>query len=140
MTKKSTSVARASVRKTKRGKYEIHLQRVYDKSAINRGASFLVDRIWPRGITKAALSDATWLPGVAPGTVLRKWFGHEPSKWAEFRRRYLAELEGNSAALGQLEVAIQKGDITLLFSARDMDRNQAVVLKEFLEGRNRQLD
>jgi uncharacterized protein YeaO (DUF488 family) len=133
MTKKSTSAIRPSARKTKRGKYGIHLRRVYDKSAINLGTSFLVDRIWPRGITKTALSDATWLPEVAPGTALRQWFGHEPSKWAEFRRRYLAELETNSAALKPLAEAIQKGDVTLLFSARDTEMNQAVVLKEFLE-------
>jgi uncharacterized protein YeaO (DUF488 family) len=135
MTKKPSPIARTSARKTKRGKYEIHLQRVYDKSAVGRGTLFLVDRIWPRGIKKTELAGAKWLPEVAPTTALRKWFGHEPPKWMEFRRRYLLELKGNTAALKPLTDASQADDITLLFSARDLEMNQAVVLKEFLEGK-----
>lgn len=114
-------------------KYEVQIKRVYDKPASGDGSRFLVDRIWPRGIKKSALAGVTWLRDVAPGTPLRKWFGHDPAKWTEFRERYRQELEKNPAAWKPLLDAIHKGNVTLLFAARDTERNQAMVLKEFLK-------
>ena len=92
-----------------------------------------MDRLWPRGIRKEALADVQWLRDVAPSADLRKWFGHDPVKWKEFRRRYRAELEKNSAAMKPLSEAIKKDNVTLLFSAKDPEMNQAAALKEFLE-------
>jgi uncharacterized protein YeaO (DUF488 family) len=114
-------------------KHQFHIKRVYDQPAADDGLCFLVDRLWPRGIKKSALASVTWLKDVAPSAELRKWFGHEPAKWTEFRRRYLRELEKNPGACQPLWEAVQKKEVTLLFSARDMEKNQAVVLKEFLE-------
>lgn len=118
--------------KTKAG-HEFHIRRVYDKPVAREGLLFLVDRLWPRGVKKETLASAEWLKEVAPSQELRKWFGHEPEKWNEFRRRYRDELKKNPDVWKPLLQAIKKDDVTLLFSARDVERNQAVVLKEFLE-------
>jgi uncharacterized protein YeaO (DUF488 family) len=117
----------------KRTRHEFRIQRVYDKPAAQDGLRFLVDRLWPRGVKKESLPMDGWLKEVAPTSPLRKWFGHEPAKWTEFRRRYRAELAANSAAWKPLLEAIQKDDVTLLFAARDMKINHAAILKEFLE-------
>ena len=114
--------------------HEFHIKRVYDEPSSDDGLRFLVDRLWPRGVRKDALR-ATWLKEVAPSPSLRKWFGHEPAQWPEFRRRYCLELEKNPTAWAPLLVAIQKDTVTLLFSARETDMNQAVVLKDFLTKR-----
>lgn len=105
------------------------IKRVYEPAAEGDGRRVLVDRVWPRGITKekAVLSD--WLKEVAPSTELRKWFGHDPGRFAEFRERYRAELEGN-AALAELRTL--KGVVTLVYGAHDEEHNQAVVLLELL--------
>lgn len=115
------------------GKHEVQIKRVYDESSSGHGTRFLVDRVWPRGIKKSKLSGVTWLKDVAPTTPLRKWFGHDPARWAEFQKRYRTELKKNPDALKPLEDALEKHDVTLLFGARDKEKNQAVVLKEFLE-------
>lgn len=112
---------------------EIRIRRVYDLPPAAGTVRFLVDRLWPRGIKKSALSHTTWLPGVAPSPELRKWFGHEPSKWTEFRRRYRAELEKHPDSWKLLLTAAKKSGITLLYGARDITHNQAAVLKEFLD-------
>lgn len=112
---------------------EVRLQRVYNPLPADGSALFLVDRLWPRGIKKDALSNAQWLPEVAPSPELRHWFGHEPAKWNEFRKRYRAELANNPAGWRALAQAVAAGDVTLLFGAKDLAHNQAVVLKEFLE-------
>ena len=109
------------------------IKRVYDKPSPDDGLRFLVDRIWPRGIRKEALADAQWLRDIAPSTELRKSFCHDPAHWTEFRARYRAELKKNQAALKPLTDAIKKDNVTLLYSAKDTEMNQAVVLKEFLE-------
>jgi uncharacterized protein YeaO (DUF488 family) len=113
--------------------HEIRIKRVYDELASDDGARFLVDRLWPRGVKKSALSDVTWLRDIAPSAPLRNWFDHDPAKWDEFRKRYRSELEKNSAVWKPLLDAARKGRVTLLFAARDTEMNQAVVLKEFLE-------
>lgn len=113
--------------------YVFKIKRVYEEPSAQDGVRFLVDRLWPRGIRKETLADAKWLKDVAPSDNLRKWFGHDPAKWKEFRKRYRAELEKNSAACEPILEAIKKDNVTLLFSAKDPEMNQAAVLKEFLE-------
>jgi uncharacterized protein YeaO (DUF488 family) len=114
-------------------KHAFLMKRVYDGLSSGDGARFLVDRMWPRGIKKSALSSVTWLRDVAPSAPLRKWFAHDPAKWPEFQKRYQAELQKNSTACKPLLEAIQKGDVTLLFAAKDQEINNATVLKKFLE-------
>jgi uncharacterized protein YeaO (DUF488 family) len=112
-------------------KHEFRIKRVYDEPAAADGLRFLVDRLWPRGIKKEALKLDGWLREVAPSSALRKWFNHDPDKWAEFQRRYLAELKDNPA-WKPLLAAVQKKNVTLLFAARDARINQASVLRDFL--------
>jgi uncharacterized protein YeaO (DUF488 family) len=111
--------------------HEFRIKRVYDEPAAQDGLRFLVDRLWPRGIKKETLKLDGWLREVAPSSVLRKWFNHDPDKWAEFQRRYLAELKDNPA-WKPLLAAVQKKNVTLLFAARDARINQASVLRDFL--------
>jgi uncharacterized protein YeaO (DUF488 family) len=113
----------------------IDLKRVYDPPANSDGRRILVDRIWPRGITKADLQIDAWLKDLAPSTELRKWFGHDPAKWDEFRKRYAGELEQRSEALEELVDKARAGHVTLVFSAKDTQHNNAVALKEQLERR-----
>jgi uncharacterized protein YeaO (DUF488 family) len=114
------------------GKQAIAIRRVYDHPAKGRGARFLVDRIWPRGIKKEGLHLDGWLKDVAPTNDLRRWFGHDTARWAEFRSRYEAELDAKPSAWQPILDAAQKGSVTLLFGARDEEHNQAVVLRDFL--------
>lgn len=111
------------------------IKRVYEGVSKKDGVCFLVDRVWPRGVRKETLSDAKWLKDVAPSTALRKWFGHDPDKWNEFREKYRAELKENQDTWKPLLEAVKTHNVTLLFSAKDIERNQAVVLKNFLEGK-----
>lgn len=113
----------------------IRLKRAYDEMADEDGTRFLVDRLWPRGIKKEALHVESWVKDVAPSTELRRWFGHDPAKWAEFQRRYTAELEANLDAWEPLLTAARAGTIALVYSAKDTEHNDAVVLKAFLEER-----
>jgi uncharacterized protein YeaO (DUF488 family) len=113
----------------------IGLKRAYDPPQRSDGYRVLVDRIWPRGITKDDLKVDAWLKEVAPSTDLRKWFGHDPKKWDEFKRRYGRELEPHAAALKQLVERARAGRVTLVFGAKDSEHNQAVVIKEHLERR-----
>lgn len=111
---------------------ELRIKRVYEPAEAGDGARVLVDRVWPRGVTKAAAALTLWLKDVAPSTALRKWFGHEPERWEEFRRRYHAELAQDEAALGELRELRQKGRVTLLYGAHDTEHNQAVALRDYL--------
>jgi len=113
----------------------IHVKRVYDPPAADDGARFLVERLWPRGMKKEALHMDGWPKDVAPSDALRRWFGHDPAKWAEFRRRYTAELDDNRAAWEPILEAARHGNITLLYSAHDVEHNNALVLKTYLEER-----
>jgi len=110
------------------------IKRVYEPRAKGDGQRVLVDRVWPRGISKERLSDAIWLKEVAPSTDLRKWFGHRPERWMEFRTRYAAELKNNPDAVEKLRALCARGPVTLLYSARDTEHNQAVALAEYLAG------
>lgn len=114
---------------------KLFIKRAYEPAAPEDGERYLVDRLWPRGISKDALKITEWIRDVAPSDALRKWFGHDPERWAEFRRRYRAELESRTEALKPLREALRRGPVTLVYSARDEEHNQAVVLSEFLRGR-----
>jgi len=113
----------------------IGLRRAYDRPGRNDGTRVLVDRVWPRGVGKEALGVDLWLRDVAPSTELRKWFGHDPEKWDEFKRRYFRELERSPEGLDELLDLARKGRVTLVFGAKDTQHNNAVALKEFIERR-----
>jgi uncharacterized protein YeaO (DUF488 family) len=115
----------------------IDLKRAYDQPARSDGHRILVDRIWPRGIAKADLRIDAWLKDLAPSDGLRKWFGHDPEKWGEFKTRYAGELEQHAEALEQLVEIAKAGHVTLVFAARDTEYNNAVALKEHLKRRLR---
>lgn len=112
----------------------IHTKRVYDAPNGDDGFRVLVDRVWPRGMTKEKASIDLWLKEIAPSTELRKWFGHDPERWTDFYARYRQELKGQQALLDELRGHASKGPLTLVYSARDETHNQAVVLQEVLEG------
>jgi uncharacterized protein YeaO (DUF488 family) len=109
----------------------LQLKRVYDPPTKSDGTRILVDRLWPRGLTKEKAHVDLWLKEIAPTNELRKWFGHDPARWSEFRRRYRDELEHNPEQMALLKKAA-KGRATLLYGAKDDDHNQAVVLHELL--------
>jgi uncharacterized protein YeaO (DUF488 family) len=117
----------------------VKLKRVYEPAARGDGYRVLVERLWPRGVRKADLVLAEWLKDVAPSTELRKWFSHDPERWAEFGKRYAAELRESPAAdaLRALVARAAKGTVTLLFSSHDAEHNNAVVLKAHVERRLR---
>ncbi len=112
---------------------EIHVRRVYEPPTTEDGARLLVDRLWPRGASKAKLHLAGWLKETAPSDPLRRWFAHEPARWPEFRRRYFAELNEKPKAWEPILQAAKDGNVTLLFAAKDTEHNNAVALKAFLE-------
>ncbi len=108
----------------------IKLKRVYEQPDTKDGERVLVDRLWPRGLTKEKARVDLWLKEIAPSTELRRWFGHDPAKWTEFKRRYRAELKGNKEQVARLKDEMEKGPVTLLYGARDEEHNEAVVLLE----------
>jgi len=110
----------------------IKIKRAYDEPDINDGVRILVDRLWPRGVKKEDLKLDYWLKEVAPSDELRKWFGHDPDKWPEFRRRYSRELDQNSDRLKTIREAAKQGTVTLIYSAKDEEHNNASALKEYL--------
>lgn len=111
----------------------IRIKRAYEAATSDDGERYLVDRLWPRGITKEALEIRAWLKDVAPSADLRRWFAHDPAKWEQFRDRYAAELAANPDGWRPLLAAARQGSITLVFGAKDTEHNDAVVLKSFLE-------
>ena len=113
----------------------IQVKRVYDPPQMDDGARFLVDRLWPRGVKREALQLDGWLKDVAPSDSLRCWFNHDVVRWSEFQRRYFAELDGKPEAWWPLLEAAREGNVTLLYSARDQEHNNAVALKAYLEER-----
>lgn len=116
----------------------LRIKRVYDPPATEDGLRVLVDRLWPRGLSKEAAAVDIWLKEIAPSAELRTWFGHEPGRWPEFQRRYGEELSSpeRSAALERLRQAVrEKGAVTLLFGAREETHNHAAMLREILKGR-----
>lgn len=115
-------------------KFNIKLKRVYEKPEKSDGFRILIDRLWPRGLSKEKAKINLWLKDIAPSNDLRKWFGHDPAKWSEFQKRYRKELQTNREAIKQLKQIIKKEKtITLLFSASDKEHNNAVALTKILK-------
>lgn len=111
----------------------IRLKRIYEAPAAEDGCRVLVDRVWPRGLAKDKARVDHWLREIAPSTELRKWFGHDPARWGEFRRRYEAELADNTQAVSRLrDILRNETRVTLLFAARDERHNNAVALRDYL--------
>jgi len=113
---------------------EIAIKRAYERPARSDGTRVLVDRVWPRGVTKEQAAVTLWLKDVAPSTELRKWFAHDPAKWTDFKTRYFKELQGNREAVSRLQALRAQGKVTLVYAARDTAHNNAAALKEYLEG------
>jgi uncharacterized protein YeaO (DUF488 family) len=111
----------------------IQLKRVYQAPSKSDGTRILVDRLWPRGLSKEKARVDLWLKEVAPSTELRKWFGHDPGRWPEFQARYKAELKHNTSQLALLKRAVVRGPATLLYGAKDTQHNEAVVLQQLLD-------
>lgn len=111
----------------------IQVKRAYERPSNDDGARFLVERLWPRGVRKENLRIEDWLKEVAPSSDLRQWFQHDAAKWDEFRRRYFRELEKHADAWQPLLARARRGRVTLVYSARDTEHNNAVALKEFLD-------
>jgi uncharacterized protein YeaO (DUF488 family) len=110
----------------------IRIKRAYEEPDDEDGTRILVDRLWPRGLTKEKARVDLWLKDVAPSTELRKWFAHDPAKWAEFRSRYLEELKRNKEQLSLLRQEAAKGAVTLVYGAKDQQHNEAVILQKLL--------
>ena len=110
----------------------IRIKRAYEEPDREDGTRILVDRLWPRGLTKEKAKVDLWLKDVAPSTELRKWFAHDPGKWAEFQSRYLEELKRNKEQLSLLRQEAAKGTVTLVFGAKDQQHNEAVILQRLL--------
>jgi uncharacterized protein YeaO (DUF488 family) len=108
------------------------IKRVYEKPEKDDGIRILVDRLWPRGLTKEKAGIDLWLKDIAPSTELRKWFDHDPEKWKEFRKRYSEELKKNEEQVSLLKDQIKKGTVTLVYGAKDEEHNEALVLKELI--------
>ncbi len=115
-------------------KSRIRTKRVYEEPSADDGIRILVDRIWPRGISKTEHAFDHWMKDVAPSTELRKWFGHKPERWSEFKKRYARELDHNSKAVDEIRALLRNGDVTLVFAAKDAERNNAEALREYLLG------
>lgn len=112
----------------------INIKRVYDPVSPHDGRRILVDRLWPRGIEKEKARIDEWLKDIAPSNELRKWFSHDPSKWREFRERYKEDLKNKQGLIEKIMSEIKKGPVTILYSAKDVEHNNARVLKEVIEG------
>src|SRR6185312_10118081 len=112
--------------------FQVQIKRAYEASSPHDGTRVLVDRLWPRGVKKTDAHISEWMKEVAPSTGLRKWFGHDPARWEDFRRRYKAELAAKKELLDDLRELAGKGRLTLVYSAHDEAHNQAVVLREML--------
>ena len=110
----------------------VQVKRVYEPPSSDDGVRILVDRLWPRGLTKAGAAVDLWLKDIAPSLTLRRWFNRDPSRWAEFTRRYAEELDTKKTAIAALAGAARRGRVTLLFGARDSRRNTAVAQHAYL--------
>jgi uncharacterized protein YeaO (DUF488 family) len=113
----------------------LQIKRVYDRPERTDGRRILVDRLWPRGLSKAVAAIDFWAKDVAPSHELRRWYGHVPEKWPEFKRRYFAELDVNSEEVTRLRSQMGRGTVTLLFGSKETRLNNAAALKEYLESR-----
>ncbi len=113
----------------------IRIKRAYDAPEPSDGTRFLVDRLWPRGVKREDLAVKEWIKEVSPSNDLRHWFGHDPAKWEEFRRRYFADLDSKPETWRPILEAARTADVTLVYSAKEREHNNAVALKEYLEKR-----
>ena len=111
---------------------QVSIKRAYEPPSSGDGTRVLVDRLWPRGVKKTDAGISQWMKDIAPSGELRKWFGHEPARWEEFRRRYKAELATKRELLGELRNLAKEGPLTLVYAAHDEVHNQAAVLREML--------
>ena len=112
---------------------DLRIKRIYGVAARSDGFRVLVDRLWPRGISKSRAKLSDWMPDLAPSTELRKWFGHDPERWNEFRHRYQAELARKPSLINSVRKRSLEEPVTLLYAARDATYNHALVLKQFIE-------
>ena len=110
----------------------VQIKRVYEPAEPSDGFRVLVDRLWPRGVSKERAALALWMKEIAPSPELRIWFGHDPKRWTEFQTRYRAELKDHESDLAELRSQARKGTVTLLFGARDVEHNEAIVLRKIL--------
>ena len=115
---------------------KVRLKRAYDRPNVDDGPRILVDRLWPRGLSKTAAAIDEWARELAPSTGLRKWFGHDPDRWEGFRRRYAREIGGHAEDLAHLRSLARNRPITLVYAARDKVHNDAVVLRDIVLGRS----
>ncbi len=111
----------------------VRIKRVYENAEAGDGLRVLVDRLWPRGLSKEKAGIDRWLREISPSTELRKWYGHDPARWEEFKTRYFGELDRNSEAISELAAQARAGTVTLLYGSRERRLNNAVALKEYLE-------
>ena len=114
----------------------LRLKRAYEPAGPEDGVRILVDRLWPRGVSKADAAIDEWMKDVAPSAELRRWFGHDPGRWAEFQRRYRAELRAQAPLLDRLRALAKAGTVTLVYAARDEEHNDAIVLRDVLAERD----
>lgn len=111
----------------------LQIKRAYDVASKDDGYRVLVDRLWPRGVSKDQARIDLWMKEIAPSTKLRQWFAHDPERWSEFRKRYFRELDEHPEVVEQLQTIIRKEPVTLVYAAKDEEHNDAVALQEYLE-------
>ena len=114
---------------------DIRLKRAYEPAVKDDGVRLLVERLWPRGLTKEKAAIDEWFKDISPSPALRKWYSHDPAKWKEFRRKYLHELRNSPEEVQRLRSRVKEAPVTFIYAAKDEQRNSAVVLKEYLEGK-----
>lgn len=115
----------------------VQLKRAYESQSESDGYRVLVDRLWPRGVSKQDAKIDLWLKEIAPSNDLRKWFGHDPAKWDEFRKRYAQELDNSPEIVKQLSNLVEEQPVTLIYGAKNEQFNQAVALKEYLDTKHK---
>ena len=111
---------------------KISVKRVYEQPGPDDGTRILVDRLWPRGLSKEEARVDVWLKAIAPSNELRNWYHHDPEKWAEFKKRYFAELAASQDAVNELVGYVKKGKVTFLYSSKEPEKNNAVALHEYI--------
>ncbi|HKS62482.1 MAG TPA: DUF488 domain-containing protein [Xanthobacteraceae bacterium] len=132
MAKKAAKNTKSKAAPRKPGGADIRIKRAYDPPSPDDGLRILIDRLWPRGVPKAKLKLDSWVKHLSPSTALRKWYGHDPEKFTEFRRRYMAELKQEGEGLAELRAAVKGRTVTLLTSTKELDLSHAIVLRDLL--------
>lgn len=130
--KRGSAAKRKPAKRASNAKDMIRVKRVYDASASDEGLRILIDRLWPRGLAKSKLKLDAWVKHLAPSNALRKWYQHDPEKFAEFRKRYRAELKAQGEGLAELRAAVRGQTVTLLTATKELDLSHATVLRELL--------